>query len=409
MTTPRCRHCGHDLTVSLVDLGDTPLANAYVPAERAHVADPLFELHARLCTSCLLVQVRDAVDPSEIFSDYAYFSSYSTTWLEHARRFADDSAARFDLGPGDLVAEIASNDGYLLKNYLAQGIDVVGIEPAHNVAQVAIAEGVETEVAFFGEDLAQDLVGRGKRPRLIVGNNVFAHVPDINDFARGLALLAADDGVVVLEFPHLARLLAETQFDTIYHEHFSYLSLAATESVLGSAGLSVFDIEHLPTHGGSLRVYAAASGRRAETPAVEDLRLAEKEQGLHEPGAYEAFGTRVAAIRDELLSFLSMARTEGHTVAAYGAAAKGNTLLNYCGVDAGDVACVADRSPHKQGMLMPGSRIPIVAPDALEALCPDYVLILPWNLRDEIIGQLSALSRCGTQFVTAVPELAVTS
>jgi len=404
-----CRHCDAPLEVSVADLGATPLANSYVPEDAPADADAAFELHARLCTSCGLVQVRDAVDPSAIFSDYAYFSSYSSSWLAHAKAFAEMSIDRFAIGPDDLVVEIASNDGYLLKNYVAAGIRVLGIEPAANVAEVAIDDGVATRIAFFGRELATDLVEDGFRPKLIVGNNVFAHVPDINSFAEGLAILAGQDGVVALEFPHLGQLIEHTQFDTIYHEHFSYLSLAATESVLGEAGLEIFDVEQLPTHGGSLRVFAAHPGTRAQTEAVGRLRQAEKDQGLDQIAAYAAFSDRVRRIKRDFLAFLAEAKRDDKLVVAYGAAAKGNTLLNYCGVGPEDVTIVADLSPHKQGMLLPGSRIPISSPEAMLELKPDYVVILPWNLRAEIMQQLDAVRSWGGQFVTAVPHLTVES
>jgi hypothetical protein len=394
---------------TVVDLGVTPLANSYVAPGAPPDADPSFELHARLCTGCGLVQVRDVVPAESIFSDYAYFSSYSSSWLAHARRFADASIARFGLTRDDLVVEVASNDGYLLKNYLEAGIAVLGIEPAENVAAVAEEAGIPTRVEFFGQESASALHDAGKRPKLVIGNNVFAHVPDINDFAAGLATLAGDHGVVVLEFPHLEKLVEHTQFDTIYHEHYSYLSLAATRRILGAAGLDVFDVEELPTHGGSLRVFAAAPGMHETTRAVGEILAREDAGGLADPETYRRFGERVHAIRRSLLDFLGRARSEGSTVAAYGAAAKGNTLLNFAGVTAEDVLFVADRNPHKQGLLMPGSRIPIVAPEDLVAAQPDYVLILPWNLRDEITEELAEARSWGGQFVTAVPELAITS
>jgi len=406
-TALACRHCASPLEVSVVDLGDTPLANSYVPAGAPPEADPAFELHARLCTTCGLVQVRDAVDPAAIFSDYAYFSSYSSSWLAHAKAFAEMSIERFGIGAGDLVIEVASNDGYLLKNYVQADIEVLGIEPAANVAEVAIDKGVATRVAFFGRDLAKELVAEGKRPKLIAGNNVFAHVPDINSFAKGLAILAGQEGVVALEFPHLGQLIEHTQFDTIYHEHFSYLSLAAAERVLGRAGLAVFDIEQLTTHGGSLRVFSAAPGSRDETGAVQALRDAETAAGLDELATYAAFGERVGTIKRDFLEFLAAAKSQGKLVAAYGAAAKGNTLLNYCGVGREDIGFVADLSPHKQGLCLPGSRIPIISPEELKERRPDYVVILPWNLRAEIMQQLDAVRSWSGRFVTAVPELTV--
>ena len=405
---PDCRHCGAPLVHTVVDLGVTPLANNYVAPGAPPDADPSFELHARLCAECGLVQVRDVVPAESIFSDYAYFSSYSSSWLAHARRFADASIARFALSPGDLVVEVASNDGYLLKNYVEAGIEVLGIEPAENVAAVAEEAGVPTRVEFFGRELAAALHNAGRRPKLVIGNNVFAHVPDINDFAAGLAKLAGDQGVVVLEFPHLEKLVEHTQFDTIYHEHYSYLSLTATQRILGAAGLDVFDVEELATHGGSLRVFAAAPGTHDTTATVGEILAREEAGGLADPETYRRFRERVDAIRRSLLDFLGQARSEGSTVAAYGAAAKGNTLLNFAGVTAEDVLFVADRNPHKQGLLMPGSRIPIVAPEELLSAQPEYILILPWNLRGEITEELAEARSWGGQFVTAVPELAIT-
>ncbi|MGI9623338.1 MAG: methyltransferase domain-containing protein [Acidimicrobiales bacterium] len=406
MNSRSCRHCGSTLEVTVIDLGSTPLANDYVdPA--SELEQDSYELHARLCTTCNLVQVCDAVTPERLFSDYAYFSSYSQTWLEHARRFSDEMISRLGLGEGDLVAEVASNDGYLLRNFAESGLDVLGIEPAANVAQVAIDLGIDTRVEFFGEKVALALREEGVSPRLVVANNVFAHVPDINDFAAGLATLAGEDGVVSLEFPHLAEMVSRTEFDTIYHEHFSYLSLAATENVLGAADLAVFDVHRLPTHGGSLRVLAGPEGRHHVTEAVERTRRYEDRCGLTQAATYAGFQSRAERVRKDLLEFLGRAIDEGATVAGYGAAAKGNTLLNFCGVTSDQIPMVADANPHKQGLLLPGSRIPITSPDELLALRPDYVLILPWNLCDEIQTQLAAVRSWGGRFVTAVPNLTI--
>lgn len=403
-----CRHCGAPLEHTVVDLGVTPLANNYVAPGAPPEADPAFELHARLCTACGLVQVRDVVPAEQIFSDYAYFSSYSSSWLAHARDFALRSIDRFALTPGELVVEVASNDGYLLRNYVEAGIEVLGIEPAGNVAAVAQEAGIPTRVEFFGRASAEALRAEGARPRLVIGNNVFAHVPDINDFSAGLATLAGDAGVVVLEFPHLEQLVTRTQFDTIYHEHYSYLSLTTTRRILGSAGLAVFDVEELPTHGGSLRVYAATAGARRPSPAVERIVAREADLGLADPATHAAFRDRVARIRRDLAAFLDDAAREGATVAGYGAAAKGNTLLNTTGVTTDQLPFVADRNPHKQGRCLPGSRIPVVPPDELVAARPGYVLVLPWNLRSEIVEQLAVARTWGARFVTAVPELVVT-
>ena len=401
---PTCRHCDSLLTTSVVDLGRSPLANDYAdPNQPAN--EQTYELHARLCTGCNLVQVQDAVTPERLFGDYAYFSSYSASWLVHAKTYAIDAIDRFDLNGDSLVVEVASNDGYLLKNFAQAGIGVLGIEPAANVAAVAMDHDIPTETTFFGLDVAENLRERGLEPELVIGNNVFAHVPDINDFAAGLSVLAADHGVVSLEFPHLANLITQTQFDTIYHEHYSYLSLTATERILDAAGLAVFDVEQLRTHGGSLRVFASSAGSRHEESSVAAVRALEQEVGLTSPATYLAFAARVHRIRDDFVAFVREARAAGQTIAAYGAAAKGNTLLNYCGLSSDDIAMVADRSPHKQGRLLPGSRIPVGSPEDLLALRPDHVVILPWNLTDEIRDQLPEVEAWGGNFVVAVPEL----
>ena len=405
----RCQFCGAPLSLSLVDLGVTPLANSYLAAEHLARPEPQFPLHARVCGSCRLVQVEPAATPAEIFGHYAYFSSYSTSWVDHARRFTEMARARWGLGSASKVVEVASNDGYLLRHFVAAGVPVLGVEPAANVAESARAIGVATEVAFFGLETARHLKDAGHAADLLVGNNVFAHVPDLNDFVAGLARLLKTDGVVSLEFPHLLKLIEQVQFDTIYHEHFSYLSLLATERILAAHGLRVFDVDELPTHGGSLRVMAchAAATVHAEGPGLAKVRRDELDARLDQDAGYRGFAPKVAAVRAGLLAFLHQARDRGKTVAAYGAAAKGNTLLNYCGVGTDLVACVVDRNPHKQGCFMPGSRIPIHAPERLSELRPDYVLILPWNLKDEITGQMAEVRAWGGRFVIAVPELTV--
>jgi hypothetical protein len=406
---PKCRHCGAPLTRSLVDLGLSPLANSYVPPERADVPDPMYPLHARVCDECLLVQVDDVVPAAEIFNqDYAYFSSFSDSWLAHCRDYAEAATGRFGLGPSSLVLEIASNDGYLLQYFAARGIAVLGVEPAANVAAVAEARGIPTRVDFFGKALADALVAEGIRPDLICSANVLAHVPDINDFVAGVATLLSEDAVYTVEFPHLANLIRDVQFDTIYHEHYSYLSLVAVEGIFAGAGLRVFDVETLPTHGGSLRVYACrADSGRAEQPAVAAVRQAEHAARLDRPEGYEGFEARVQAVRDGLLAYLRAAKTEGRRVAAYGAAAKGNTLLNYCGVGPELIDYAVDRNPAKQNTLLPGSRIPVRPVEALSRTPPDDILILPWNIRDEIVAQLDDLRQKGVRFVTAVPKITV--
>ena len=404
---PRCQGCGAPLTRTFVDLGAMPLANAYVAADSA-VPEPSYPLHARVCDNCLLVQVDPVVPPEEIFSDYAYFSSYSDTWLAHCRAYADMAVGRFSLTAASKVVEIASNDGYLLANFVAAGIPCLGIEPAANVAKTARARGVPTEVAFFGVDTARWLLAAGHDADLIAANNVLAHVPAINDFVAGIRILLKPNGTVTVEFPHLLNLIRSVQFDTIYHEHFTYLSLFALEQILSRHGLRVFDVEELPTHGGSLRVFAChRADPRPERPGAAAVRTRERSASLDRREGYEGFSQRVAQVRQGLVAFLRCAAAEGRKVAAYGAAAKGNTLLNHCAIGRDLVAFVADRNPNKQGRLLPGSHIPIRAPDAIFAERPDYVLILPWNLREEISGQLAAVRDWGAQFVTAIPAVRV--
>jgi SAM-dependent methyltransferase len=406
---PACRFCGTGLAHSFVDLGTTPLANSYLGEADLAKAEPRYPLHARLCAECFLVQVESVVPPEEIFGDYAYFSSYSTSWVDHARRFADSSAARFGLGADSRVVEVASNDGYLLRHFVAMDIPVLGIEPAANVAAAAEAAGVPTEVCFFGAETARDLLARDLAADLLVGNNVLAHVPDLNDFVAGLAALLKPAGVLSMEFPHLLRLIQEVQFDTIYHEHFSYLSFLTVERVFSRHGLSVFDVEQLPTHGGSLRVFARRTDCEAHqtTAAVGRLRDAERAAGLDRLEAYSGFADKVAAVKAGLLDFLRRARAEDRTVVAYGAAAKGNTLLNTCGIDGELIAYVVDRNPHKQGHYLPGSRLPIHPPERIFETKPDYVLILPWNLRTEIIKSMDGVRDWGGRFVVPIPKIEV--
>lgn len=408
-TVPACRFCGEPLTTSFADLGETPLANSYLPT--ADSPDPCYPLHARVCDGCLLVQVEDVVPAEDIFSDYAYFSSFSTSWVAHAGAYTKMAAERFGLDGTSSVIEVASNDGYLLQHFVKAGIPVLGIEPAANVAAAAERNGVPTRTAFFGQDLARTLREEGIAADLLLGNNVLAHVPDLNDFVAGLAHLLAPRGVLTMEFPHLARLIEDAQFDTIYHEHFSYFSLLVVEKVFAAHGLRLFDVEELPTHGGSLRIFAAhADGDgRAEGPGLAKVRRDEAAMGLDRIESYAGFQARVAAIREGLRAFLRQTQADGQTVAAYGAAAKGNTLLNYCGVDASWIEYVADVSDQKQGRFLPGSRIPIVAPDRLRDTRPDFVLILPWNLKREITAAHDHIAEWGGQFVVAVPELTILS
>ena len=409
MTGLSCRACGAPLRHSFVDLGETPLANSYPAAADLARPDPRYPLHARVCGDCFLVQLDEVVTAQAIFSDYAYFSSYSASWVEHARLFCERARERFGLGRDSLVVEVASNDGYLLRHFAEAGVPVLGIEPAANVAAVAEAAGIETLVRFFGRDVARDLADAGKAADLIVGNNVLAHVPDLNGFVAALAVAVKPEGVISLEFPHLMRLMEQVQFDTIYHEHYSYFSLLALEPVFARHGLRVFDVESLATHGGSLRltVCRGDSAGHGETAGLAALRAAERDAGLHDLAGYLGFSGRVAAVKQSLLGFLEGARGEGKTVAAYGAAAKGNTLLNYCGVGADSIEYVVDASPHKQGRYLPGSRLPIYGPEKLAETRPDYVLILPWNLRDEITAGMAHVRDWGGRFVTPIPTTTV--
>ena len=411
LSPARCRLCGASLTTSLVDLGATPLANCFVtPAQAADGVDRPWPLHARVCDGCLLVQLDTIVPAESIFADYPYLSSCSSGWVEHARRFAVATIPRFELGPGSLVLEVASNDGYLLRHFVAAGIPVLGIDAAANVAAIAQANGVPTRVAFFGADTARALAGQGVRADLTVANNVLAHVPDIVGFVAGFAAVLAPQGVATFEFPHLLHLLAGVQFDTIYHEHYSYLSFLVVERLLAAAGLRAFEVAALPTHGGSLRVYAChAAADHAEQSAVAETRERERTAGLDRPDGYRGFAGRVAAVQRGLRAFLSAERAAGRRVAAYGAAAKGNTLLNTSRVGADDIAYVADRNPAKQGRLLPGSHIPVVAPEMLLADAPDDVVILPWNIAGEVAAELAPLRAAGTRFWVAVPEMATVS
>ncbi|MEA2827458.1 MAG: hypothetical protein QOG43_1897 [Actinomycetota bacterium] len=411
MTPVTCRLCGAPVTRTFVDLGSMPLANAYLrpeDLERLHGQEPRYPLHVLVCDRCLLVQVEGLVSPHDLFADYAYFSSYSDSWVEHSRRFVSTAITTLDLGPSSLVVEVASNDGYLLQHFVKAGVPVLGIEPAANVAAVAVGRGVPTDVAFFGRTTATRLVAERGRADLIVANNVLAHVPDLNDFVAGLALALAPDGVLSVEFPHLLRLIEEAQFDTIYHEHFSYFSLLTAERALARHGLAAFDVEQLPTHGGSLRLWAAsAAAGRAPTAGLEEVRRMEAEAGMTQVETYAGFGPRVDRCRDQVLDFLSAASAAGHSVVGYGAAAKGNTLLNYCGVTTSDIAYVADRSTEKQGRLLPGTHLPVEPPERIFETRPDYVAILPWNLRAEIEAQLSGIAAWGGRCVTFVPEVKI--
>jgi 2-polyprenyl-3-methyl-5-hydroxy-6-metoxy-1,4-benzoquinol methylase len=403
-----CRTCGAELKHTCVDLGLSPLANSYVPAERTSEGEMFYPLHVYVCDHCFLVQLEQFETPQAIFSNYAYFSGFSTSWLRHAENYAISMKERFALGPRHKVIEVASNDGYLLQYFVERGIPVLGVDPARNVAQAAIAKGVPTEVMFFGERTAETLREAGHAADLMAANNVLAHVPDILDFVGGFRILLSADGIATFEFPHLLRMIEEDQFDTIYHEHFSYLSLSVVAGVMKRKGLRVFDVEELETHGGSLRVFACHEGAsHREEPSVGRVVAQERAANLFDVAGYAGFADRVVEIKCRALEFLIRAHDQGKVVCGYGAAAKGNTFLNYCGVGRELVKVVADRSPHKQNTLLPGSRIPVVSPEDMLALRPDYIIILPWNLRREIAGQLDGIREWGGKFVTAIPNLAV--
>ena len=408
MTARSCRFCGAPLHVTFCDLGLSPLSNAFVRPEDLARGEMFHPLHAFVCDACFLVQLEEFESPARIFSDYVYFSSYSDSWLAHCRAYAAEISAALSLGANQRVVEVASNDGYLLRFFAERGVPVLGIEPADNVAEVARAAGIETISRFFGRELARELVASGRCADLLIGNNVLAHVPDINDFVAGLQIALAPEGTLTMEFPHLLQLVREVQFDTIYHEHFSYLSLLAVERIFAAHRLTIIDVRQLPTHGGSLRVYATHEARGvAPSPAVSALRALERDAGLDRIDTYTRFSHRVEACKRSLLRFLIEAREAGKSVVGYGAPAKGNTLLNYGGIRTDLLAYTVDRSPHKQGLFLPGTRIPVFAPDRIAETRPDYVLILPWNLREEIMEQLAFIREWGGQFVTPIPDVRV--
>jgi SAM-dependent methyltransferase len=404
-----CRLCGAALRDSFADLGSSPLANSYPTAEDLRHGERFYPLHAYVCAQCFLVQLTEVTSPEELFSEYAYFSSYSETWLRHARAYVDQMMTRLALGRTSSVVEIASNDGYLLQYFRERGVPVLGIEPARNVAAVAAANGIPTVAEFFSCAKARELAAAGHHADLVVANNVLAHVPRLNDFVAGIRAILKPGGVATAEFPHLLRLIEQTEFDTIYHEHFSYFSFLTVERVFAAHGLRIFDVDELPTHGGSLRIYAcdAAVEPVDERPSVEGLRARERTAGLTSRETYAAFEERVREAKRALLEFVIDAKRAGKTIAAYGAAAKGTTLLNYCGIRSDFIDYVADSSPHKQGRFLPGTHLPIHAPDRVHETRPDYLLILPWNLKDEIMEQMADVLSFGCRFVVPIPEVRV--
>jgi hypothetical protein len=404
---PLCRLCSAPLTHTFVDLGTSPLANSYLDPAQLAEGEMFYPLHVRVCEKCLLVQLPEFASPGEIFGDYAYFSSYSDSWVEHARRYVELVADRFGLDETSHVVEVASNDGYLLQFFQARGVPALGVEPAGNVAAAAEQRGIRTIVDFFGERLAERLLAEGSAADLIVGNNVLAHVPDVHDFVAGLRVLLKLDGVVTMEFPHILRLIEERQFDTIYHEHFSYFSLGSAERLFARHGLVIFDVEELTTHGGSLRIYAAhADGPHRPGERIARLHEKERHAGLTELGTYLRYNESARAAKRDLLAFLLDAKRAGKAVAAYGAAAKGVTLLNFCGIGTDFIDYVVDRSPHKQGRFLPGVRLPIYAPERVRETRPDVLLILPWNLADEIAEQMAFVREWGCELVIPIPEVA---
>jgi SAM-dependent methyltransferase len=403
--TASCRFCATPLQHEFANLGMSPLANSFVPQERESAMEPFYPLRAYVCERCRLVQLEQFETPEGIFSDYAYFSSYSTTWLEHARGYVEQMTQTLELGPHSHVVEIASNDGYLLQYFHERQIPVLGIEPAANVAKLALQKGIPTLVEFFGQQTASSLV-EDSAADLLLGNNVLAHVPDLNDFVAGMKILLKPGGTITMEFPHLLRLIEESQWDTIYHEHFSYFSWLTVREIFAAHGLRLFDVEELSTHGGSLRIHGAhENDERRESERALELAERERAAGLERLETYTSFGAQVARDKLEILRFLIDLRQEGLRIAGYGAPAKGNTMLNYCGIGPELVEFTCDLNPHKQGHFLPGTHIPILAPEAIREQRPDIVLILPWNLREEIIEQLSFIREWGGRFAARAPNL----
>jgi hypothetical protein len=387
----------------------SPPCQTHIEPHQLNHMERFYPLHAWICAKCFLVQLEEYVAPGDIFSDYAYFSSYSDSWVEHARRYTELMIRRFGFGKSSKVMEIASNDGYLLQHFVAAGVPCLGIEPAANVAEAAVAKGIPTVVRFFGVASAAEIAAQHGRPNLLLGNNVLAHVPDINDFVGGMRHLLAPGGVITMEFPHLLQLMDQNQFDTIYHEHFSYLSLSTVERIFAHHGLVLFDVEELPTHGGSLRIYARHVEDTAKPvgPAVVELRTRENARGLNTLAAYAGFKEQVKETKRNLLEFLIGARRAGKQVVGYGAPGKGNTLLNYCGIREDFLDYTVDRSPHKQGRFTPGTHIPILDPEVIRATRPDFVLILPWNLKREISQQAAYIREWGGKFVVPIPRVEI--
>jgi hypothetical protein len=404
-----CRFCGTSLEHRVVDLGMSPLCESFVAADDVDRMEPFYPLHVWVCHRCFLVQLREYVAAEEIFTEYAYFSSFSSAWLGHAKGYVEMIIDRLDLDSESFVVELASNDGYLLQYFVERGVPCLGVEPAANVAAAAIERGVPTDVSFFGVEHARQMAASGRLPDLILGNNVLAQIPDLNDFVAGIAVLLAPGGTVTIEFPHVLRMLEENQFDTIYHEHFCYFSLLSTEAIFGAHGMTIFDVEELWTHGGSLRIYARhdADESRPVSARVHELRAREEAAGFRDPTTYGAFEDRVRATKRELLKLLAKLKDEGSTIVGYGAPGKGNTLLNYCGIRTDFIDFTVDRNPYKHGRFLPGTHIPIHPPERLDEARPDYIFILPWNLKDEIMAQLAHAREWGAKFIVPIPRPAI--
>jgi SAM-dependent methyltransferase len=411
ITNSKCRFCGQPLRFTFVDLGMSPLCESFLSLEQLNQMEPFYPLHAYVCEKCFLVQLEEYVSPEHIFTEYAYFSSYADTWLKQCQAYTERVSERFGLNENSFVVEVGSNDGYLLQYFVKKGIPVLGIDPAKNVAKVAIEKGVPTITEFFGREIATRLCSEGQQADLIAGANVMAQVPDINDFVGGLKILLKPGGVITIEFPHLLNLMEQNQFDTMYHEHFSYFSFITAEKIFAAHGLTLFDVEELPTHGGSLRIYARHTDDTVKPVGERALEMHEREiqAGFTDLAHYSAFGEQVKETKRKLLSFLIEAKRAGKTVAGYGAPGKGNTLLNYCGVRSDFLDYTVDRNPYKHGKFLPGTHIPIFTPDKIRETRPDYVLILPWNFKDEIMQQMAYVKEWGAKFVVPIPEMTIYS
>ena len=403
---PACRFCGTRIATTFVDLGMSPFCNTLVEPQRLNAMEPFFPLHARVCHACFLVQLEEFAAPAEIFSEYAYFSSYADSWVEHARRYAAAMCERFRIGAHSLVVEIASNDGYLLQHFTGGGVPVLGIEPAANIAKVAQDKGIRTEVCFHGRASADKVVAKYGQADLLLGNNVLAHVPDLNDFVAGMKRLLKPTGVITMEFPHLQRLMEQNQFDTIYHEHFSYFSFFTVEQVFAAHALTLFDVDELPTHGGSIRIYARheQDSSKPVSARAQQLRARELALGFNRLQTYQNFAEQVKSTKRKILSLLIDLKNRGSSIVGYGAPGKGNTLLNYCGIRTDLLSYTVDRNPYKQGKYTPGTHIPILSPDQIRETRPDFIFILPWNLKDEISMQMGFVREWGGKFIVPIPE-----